>query len=99
MQVGYLVTLHLFPGDDLPQRLFADRESAREFAQTVPVEELVSTFGYCISGREIEEHAFSITEFDGGVPVAVEKVGREDYPREMDATRDLDGVAMAPVFG
>ncbi len=89
MQSGYLVTLHLFPGDDLPQRLFGDRDSAREFTQTVPLEELVSTFGYCISGREIEDHAFSITEFDGGIPVGMERVGRDDYPREMDATRTL----------
>lgn len=88
MQSGYLVTLHLFPGDDLPQRLFADLDSAIEFAKTVRMDELVSTFGYCIDGREIETYAFSITEFDGGVPVVVEKVEREDYPYAMEVRRD-----------
>ncbi len=86
---GYLVTLHLFPGDDLPQRLFGDRDSAKEFAETVAVGDLVSTFGYVIDRREIECHAFSITEFAEGVPVGVEKIERADLPHRMDATRDL----------
>ncbi|MEQ8850136.1 hypothetical protein, partial [Botrimarina sp.] len=93
---GFLVTLHLFPGDDLPQGLFPTHAAAKRYAETVPLDKLVSTFGYCIDGREIEDVVFTITEFDGGRPAANSGVERSDFPRCMDATRDLSGEAQPP---
>jgi hypothetical protein len=98
VEVGYLVTLHLFPGDDLPQRWFSRREDAFDYARKVRVDELVSTFDYCVDGREIESQPLSITEFRDGIPDSVTMIGRADFPEVMgDKTPCLstrDGVTV-----
>lgn len=86
---GYLVTLHLFPGDDLPQRLFSRREDAFDYARTVRVDELISTFDYTVDCRELEAQPLSITEFRDGVPDGVTWIGRADFPEVLGVTPGL----------
>ena len=89
IEVGYLVTLHLSPGDDLPQRWFSRREDAFDYASKVRIDELVSTFDYTVDGRDLEEHPLSVTEFRDGVPDNVTWFEREDFPQKMGVTPSL----------